>query len=433
MTLSRRNNILAGIFLIAGVLLAVALSVVLSDIRERLVPTNDYHIRFGLIQGAAGLVPGSEVQIGGRVAGRVTSVEFAFTDPAEPKRPTAIDVSIELPTSIQLYEDAVATLVQPLIGTMSAINIIDLGTGANVEAPQGAGAALEQGETLIGQIAPPSFLAQAGYGPEQAQSVRNMIKRAEDLVERINELVEETDAQLQPAFEDVNASLEDIRAIAADLREREPQWADSVDRTLARIDEAASQANDAMGEIRTGVDEANAFIADARAAVSDNRPKIDKIIDDVDSITGRLDTESVGLLNEALTSTNEGAERFAAFIDDVSELRAELAPEFRRGMANIRLASDQLKLTMVEVRRNPWRLLYRPDAKESRTEILYDAARSYAASVSDLRAASESLEAATASKGPESERIAELMQELQKAFDRYGQTEQNLLDLLAND
>ena len=27
----------------------------------------------------------------------------------------------------------------------------------------------------------------------------------------------------------------------------------------------------------------------------------------------------------------------------------------------------------------------------------------------------------------------DLMQELQKAFDRYGQTEQNLLDLLAND
>jgi hypothetical protein len=85
---------------------------------------------------------------------------------------------------------------------------------------------------------------------------------------------------------------------------------------------------------------------------------------------------------------------------------------------------------MVEIRRNPWRLLYRPGAKETRTEILYDAARAYAAAVSDLRAASEALQAASVRADPDSENISRLLAELQAAFSRFEETERALLDKL---
>jgi hypothetical protein len=103
-------------------------------------------------------------------------------------------------------------------------------------------------------------------------------------------------------------------------------------------------------------------------------------------------------------------------------------------MANFRLASDQLKLTMMEVRRAPWRLLYRPDTKELQYELLYDSARAYATAVSDLRAATESLEAAQAAGGArpatEGATIDELIDQVRRALDAYRLTEEKFVNLL---
>jgi hypothetical protein len=98
----------------------------------------------------------------------------------------------------------------------------------------------------------------------------------------------------------------------------------------------------------------------------------------------------------------------AVAVDDVRLLVNEQTPSLRRTLANLRLMSDQLKLTAVEVRSQPWRLLIQPTTKEFESQVLYDATRSYAAAASDVRAAAEVVQQLTlpGQRGGQGEAVA---------------------------
>ena len=90
--------------------------------------------------------------------------------------------------------------------------------------------------------------------------------------------------------------------------------------------------------------------------------------------------------------------------------------------------SDQLKLTSIEVRSQPWRLLHAPTNKEMSSQVLYDATRAYAEAASDLRAASEALQAT------DGQQPAEMVEQLRGAVEKYRAAEQALMDkLIEND
>ncbi|MFI4871167.1 MAG: hypothetical protein ACIARQ_05090, partial [Phycisphaerales bacterium JB061] len=106
-------------------------------------------------------------------------------------------------------------------------------------------------------------------------------------------------------------------------------------------------------------------------------------------------------------------------------------PGILRTLANARLASDQLRLATIEIRRNPWKLLARPDTKELREELFYDAARVYATAASDLQDAGASLEAILARPGgADEDEIRALTEELKSAMARYKQAEAGLLEAM---
>jgi ABC-type transporter Mla subunit MlaD len=430
MKASRRNNLVAGTFLLASIVLAIVVSIVLADAGERFIPKNTYVVRFTLADGASGLLPGSPVQIGGRQVGRVTDVRFAHANPAEPDLPTAVDVYIRVPRSITIFENAVVTLNMPLIGAMGSVNIIDLGSPAGVAQPSGRSAQLEDSEILAGSIAPPSFLAQAGIGPDQTRMVREIIEHVDEIVRRFDQMSLRLESSLDTALANITSVSDDARVVVADIRAREPEWADQIDETLARITTAAENADLAIQDFRAGVSQASSFIDDAQATLDDNRPKVDRTLDNIEAASATVNSESVATLNRSLEKLENGVAEFSELGKNANAALAERTPELRATMANLRLASDQLKLALVEIRRNPWRVLYRPNAKETRTEILYDAARAYAASVSDLRAASEALQAASAGAEPDSEQISMLISELHAAFSRFEETERALLDKL---
>ncbi|MEL6797640.1 MAG: hypothetical protein AAFO89_12565, partial [Planctomycetota bacterium] len=87
-----------------------------------------------------------------------------------------------------------------------------------------------------------------------------------------------------------------------------------------------------------------------------------------------------------------------------------------------------------EVRRNPWRILQRPNTKELEGELIYNAAQSHAEAASDLEDAAASLEAVlAASDNPivplDTDAAAELQAELRDAMTRYTEAQERLLDL----
>ncbi len=419
-----RNNILAGAFLLAGVALAVWGSFVLGG-RTNVAGMTPYRFRFSLADGASGIQPGSPVHMGGQEVGMVEKIEpVTLADNAGNSLPVAWDLHVRIRAGIPLFANAVVTLERPLLGSLSNVNIVSVG---GPDQPGESRERLEAGGMVRGVPAPPAFLAQAGLGPEQREQIRRIIADAEAAVAGVRELIERTGPTLQ-------GSVEEVSAMVAEVRSRWPSWVERVDGLTFDLREGGSRARAVIEEAEEAVREAREAVRVLNAAVEDNRPGIDRIVANADRAMERLAGSTIDELERGIARVQETLDRFKALVDEAGDVLAEQTPNIRKAMANLRLMSDQLRLVAVEVRSQPWRLLVRPDTRELEQQLLYDAARSYAAAVSDLRAAGESLEAMSRRAGPldgETRRQAEaLLTRLREAFAEYERRERELLDRL---
>lgn len=426
---NRRNTILAGAFVVASLALAVWVSFMLSDsggtarMREILV-------RFPLAMGTHGLQKGSPVLMGGQQVGQVADWRFDFEKDDQGREiAKAIIVEADIDQSLTIFTDARVYLERPLLGTLSSLNIVDVGGRTPRDAAGDGGAVavatvLEKDGVLAGTLAPPALLAQAGYGEEQAQQVRTLIKDLADMV-----------ATAKPNVEGTTA---DAREVLTLLRQRVGEWSAKVDTTLANVETASTKINPLMDSAKSAMDEfavaatnARQAVESVQAAIDENRPKIDSILTNVDQTTQRVNRESVDLLNGALTDAREALRVLSDAADGAQRLLTRETPTARRILANLRLMSDQLKLTAVEVRSQPWRLLYQPTRKESDEQLLYDSVRSYAEASSDLRAAADSLKALAGDRaGVNEAEVRSAAEAMEAALENYTQAERAFLGRL---
>lgn len=421
---NRRNTILAGAFVVGSILLAVWASFLLSDTTSA-GKMRAIDIRFPIAVGTHGLQKGSPVLMGGQQIGSVRGVRFEFAkDDKGRSLAKAVIIDTAIDNDISIYENAKVYLERPLLGTLSSLNIVGVGDPSKLTTFAGAGPELDTGEMLDGALAPPALLAQAGYGEEQAAQVRTLIKDLSDMV-----------AKAKP---NVETGTKDAREVLALLREKVGDWTQKVDTTLSNAEDASKEIRPLLDGAKTGIADFSAAAAgakqatdDIRAAINDNRPKFDSIMANIDEASSRINRETVDKVNLAINDASEALDSLTSAVDGVQRLITNETPTARRILANIRLMSDQLKLTAVEVRSQPWRLLYQPTRKESQEQILYDSVRSYAEASSDLRSASESLKATTANRaGTMPQDVDRATQAVAASLERYGQAERAFLDLL---
>jgi ABC-type transporter Mla subunit MlaD len=412
------DNVKAGVFVLLTLAIAVAITITLAGARELLTPAHIYVVRFSLAEGVAGLQPGAKVLVGGWERGTVRQVAYD-----DPQMPTAIEVRIGIDPKLAVYTDAVAYLDRPLLGSRGTLNFVSLG-GA-----EGA-TRLNEGDVLEGAIAAPDVLARAGYGPVQARQLQDIMARADDLTQRFDRIVADIEEGVVPG---IRQAATDVETLVADARERSGLWFDN-------IDTVTNNAVTVTEDARAGLDEARDLVAQFQEMVEANREAIDNTIanaeeasETVNDILDRAESETLAMVNGLLEDGRAGVNEARATIEKADTLLIEQTPEIRMALANARLATEQLRLTMGEVRRTPWRLLYRPNKKELEFELLYDATRSYASAVSDLRAASASLEAVVASgrdTTADGQPVDSLVAEVNAAFERYQAAEQKFVELL---
>jgi ABC-type transporter Mla subunit MlaD len=414
-----RNNILAGLFVVASLVLGVWVSFLLSDTTSIAGDTR-FTVRFSLEDGATGLKKGSPVLLGGQQVGRVRTVGFAPAE-TDPAVATGIDVEVEVRGDLRLYENAGVFLQLPLLGTLSSINIVNIGSPVAGASTQGSSPEVERGEVVPGKLAPPAFLAQAGFGSQQAAQLRAALTSLEITVDRISKLMESGSPKIE-------SSISDAQQLLAQLRERLAAWSERVDRTAANFEEASGRLNPMLTKVDTAVDGAVSLIADIRGMVTENREHLSQAVRNIESATAKLDRETVTQVNEAVEDGREALRVFSDSLGRLSAVVTEETPSLRRTLANLRLMSDQLKLTAVEVRSQPWRLLHQPTTKELSTQVLYDSTRAYAEAASDLRAASEALQAVSVNTGASD--VSAMTQRLAEAMEKYRGAERALMDKL---
>lgn len=437
-----RNSVLAGGFLLGSLALAVGASFLLSN-RSGMGALMPITVRFTLADGATGLKRGSAVLLGGQQIGRVTKVDITKAGQGQdPRPPEAVDVSIEVRKDITLYENADVQLILPLLGTLSSINISSPGDAAGVKNPHHGDAALQEGETIVGKIAPPGFLAQAGFGPDQANQLRSAMASLENGASKISKLIDTSGPEVQD-------TIKGVRKMTADVQTSLAEWTKKVDATLANIQSASGRLDPMLTKADQGIDNANAAIADARATAHDikelvetNKDHITQLVKNVEGATAKFDQETIASVNKALQDGQVALETLSTAVQKVSGIISGEAPNLRRVMANLRVMSDQLKLTAIDVRSQPWRLLVQPNTKDTQEQVLYDATRTFAQASSDLRAAAESVESLVGSETPaqgngaqppmtiDRETLNELQKHLADSVEKYRLAEQALLDKL---
>lgn len=413
----RRNNILAGLFLLGSLAVAVVLSFMLSGVAESWGSYTRYQLWFPLHVGAPGIKPGSPVHLGGQPVGRVEQVHREMDGELGPR----IVLRILIESDVTLYPDTKAYLEQPLLGTLSAINIRWVGLPST-------GPALEADALLKGGVAPPSFLEAAGFGPEQQEKVQTIVQQVEDILTDFSNSMQTTDKDIQALLDRADLITADVKTITGRLVEEMEGWTGEVDTTLANIRAGSEQIEPILADVDKVLADAEEFMAAAQAVIDDNRDEIDRIVANVETTTQRVNEETLPLVNRTIEEYGAPAEDISAITTDARTLLAEEIPNLRRTIANMRLASDQMKLLLAEVRAAPWRLLERPTTREMEAQLYYDATRTYASAVSDLRAASEALTAAQASGAASPQVLEGLLAELEQAFETYQQAETRMLE-----
>lgn len=426
-----KNNIMAGVFLLVSLTLGLTVFFVLSNLWEKFtVPVTRYTIHFALAEGADGLEQGAIVKVGGVKAGQVVGSSFATDDMG---RITGVNIDVEIASRIVLYENATPMLLLPLLGSSSTINFPNVGDPATVENPRNNDPRWQPGEIITGHLAPPTFLSQAGYGPEQAKQLQRIIKNAEETSDRINRITMTVENELEPRLKEVRSILADGQKIASDAQQSWQEWRERVDSALANIDEASKKLSAMMDDGRAGVEDARQVIRTAQEMLDENRPKIAAIADDVQEFADKLNRDTYAAIMEVLDGANKGVEEFTMAAERVRVLVGRRASDLEETIANARIAADQLKLTMVEVRQAPWKILAAPTGrKELENEVLYDSVRAYASAVSDLRAAAAQLNDMTADPARrlsdlDKQTIEQISKELGGAFERYEKAEREFL------
>ncbi len=391
-------------------------------------------VRFPVTLGAPGLKEGSPVTLGGQRIGQVQLVRFFPEQNKDGGSPTpyAVDVMVTVPTAVTLTNQAIFALERPLIGNISSINITSAGVDPSVhenhnqrtDIPQDGPdeRALRDGDIVAGGVAPPAFLAQAGITSKDIGSIRASIAAFEKSITNINELITN-------ASPEIKATIADAQSLTASLRERFTPWAGSVDNTLKNVETASAQVGPILDDAKAITSDTRGLITSAQSIVDENRPSIESALRSIESAAGKLDGKTLDELSAAFTKGQDAIDALAAAIGRVDAVITAEVPNARRIIANLRLMSDNLKLTAVEVRSQPWRALYQPTNKELSTQSLYDATRAYSQASSDLRAASDSL-TSLIELGKDTPETREATAILTRSGLKYKEAEQALLDEL---
>lgn len=419
MLATTRNNILAGSFLVGTLIVGVWVAFLLSDRAVGMNATN-YVVRFPVSTGAHGIKIGAPVMLGGQQVGKVTAIDFssALNDDTKARK-VSVDCLISVRHDIPLGPDALVYLERSLLGSLASINVSDPGGGPGSSGTSWYGSSDldKDAKVLAGLVAPPSFLSQAGITSDD-------IKSAKELITKANKGADEINAILETNRPKIDALVTDASNIVSRIEKKMPEWEARVDRITADVESSTKVLPGVAENLRVQVDKVGALI-------DRNEAKVDRIVTNTDQAMDKVNHQVIDPLRASLTEAESALKRFSPTIDKVRLLVDESVPQVQETLANVELMSQQLKLVSVEVRSQPWRIFYRPDTKELQETLLYDAARTYADAVTDLRAASDSLRAAQAMGGTFGEaRAKELERNIREALDRVRASEAEYLKRL---
>lgn len=418
----QRNNIRMGIFVSISLLLGLGIVVALTGALDSLRGRSTVHtVRFTVQSGVSNLKTGSEVRVGGMRLGEVVRL-LPQIKPGEPFQ--YIDVEFALDQSVQLYENARIMVSSPLIGAEAWLDITSVGEG-----PIATGVLV--GSERVGMLT-------ALLGDDGANNTQRMLQDTQQFTAFLASINDEYERNVLPILEDFQSASGGTREFVASFRQDDwPRWVASVDSLMNRANQSIS-AFDAM------LSEGHGLLSDGRDVLAENRDDLRTSVaqfriasENWQRATQRISDETVDRIHALLDTGQDGLREMREAAVMLRQDYDGWATNISEALGRANIASQQLSLTMTEVRRSPWKVLYRPSEKELEHELLYEAARSFAVAAADLKAASTSMQRIMENHSERLSDDAELLDRVRMnllaPLDRYEIAQQRLLDVLFAD
>ena len=375
-----RNALKAGLFIICSIIAIAAIILAIRGAGHVIEPMADRRVVFQISDDLGGLRDGDDVRLGGFRVGSVRQIDVSppKTDKEEPK----IIVTFTIPSRYRLHDDSRVVAEATLTGVAS-LNIERLGSGSEVDEAIGRPSSMAQLLSGLGDATPDLKAT--------LHDVRTVtVPKVDSAADRANVLLAHVDGKIDPIVT-------------------------RYDTVAERAGEALGQVRDLLGDTKPDIRGTMKNLNGLTATVNQRLPAlIEQMRSAIDKTQATLDTAR-GALQDVKRITETGK-------DVISGNRGKLESI----VASLKTTSDNLKGASIEIRRSPWRLLYKPSASEMANLNLYDAARQFADGADNLTDAATALRDAVHDGNPDKQQVQKLMEQLDQSFANFRQVEDKL-------
>ena len=407
----------AGFFTLASLVLFFATLVVLNGdwLRAILGNYNRYTVKFDLLDGVGGLNIGSEVRVGGLVRGSVTEINLvglsevqsgtSGSETTSPSSGTAAGsitpsamVKFQVDEDIELWSNSVAIRTASILGGGSWINISTVG-GPNQTTPAPT---IMNGTraSLLAADGSATFPATPGDGLLTTMVGSQNSVTTRQILQNVSSMTGFLDQQIEPMFtNDIEPAMADARAIMSDVRNDYGDWSGKIDNSLDSVEAAAAGLDESMQSANATVEEVRADVRLISELVKRNTGLIDYAIanlkimtEDGVAITHRFKDETLSKVDDALDAGMIAITDMSQILRTIDFEVAASLPSVRSFLQDVLVASGEMKLATIEIRRSPWRILYKPSPGELGNENLFAAARDFTIAASEVRVAAQSFQ-----------------------------------------
>jgi len=410
-----RSALRAGLLMIGSVALIIAIIVGIKGlawIRDRTVT---HLVAFDLKTNIGGLRVGDEVRVGGFKVGDVRKITLVRdTDPA--RDPYFILVAFSIPEKYSIRDDAKIRVDGTLTGT-SWLNFESLGKGAPLAADRPLIGAPASTTELLAKV--------SGLAPEiQGMLTDIRTKTIPALNGTLTDVQTKTVPLANQTLESFKKTGDNTAALTDDLRKSY----DGV--LLAEYKQVMEKATQMLEATRaffgdTSVDW-RGTLANLNKSTTSINAKLPGILDKVDGALTKVDT-AVDQVNKTLTEVHQTVLNAKDLSAGAKAVVVGNRAKLDNMIASLKTAGDNLKFATAEIRRSPWRLLYKPAPNEMANLNLYDAARQFAEGANDLNDTAGALrDLLKNNPNADPAEVKRLMDKVDASFTNFQQVEQKL-------
>ena len=387
--------------------------------------------------------PGAPIFCGGAEVGQVNGIELQRVEPEGESPSLWVYLAIEVDEVIPLRSTCKIVARGPLLGGGGKLVISDPGLEGDILQPGSlidgapAGSFDVALDRLNAEMDPtnPSGLLAAVKSQLDPDDMRSIIAKVHTSLDDLNQVTHRVARQLDPHERDVlmgklHLILDNINQTTAQLR---AEAATDVRGTLlAKVHAALDAVNRGLVEV-TGILEEN------RPVARDTLLGVQRTIDTIEHgiaepIASELNRENVrsllAQLHSSFEKVNDSLDNIHALSSRARTMVALNEDRFNRLMMNVSETAVHLKSASKDLRRNPWRLFYRPSLEETKQLNIFDAAREFSEAAARLDDSTTRLDALIKSSGgnvpADAPELADILERLQQTFEDYTQAEEAL-------